>query len=136
MGLNFNGSDRTKKTAPKEDAAATRMFLAACKAHGLPEPVAEYQFHPERKWKFDWLFEGLVAVEKEGGIYGKGKPCVMCKRRPPGAHSSIERLKSDMEKYNEAAMAGFLLIRVLPEQIEDGSAFALIKRALEMAEIP
>ncbi len=33
--------------------AAQALFKAMCRQHGLPEPVPEYQFHEERKWRFD-----------------------------------------------------------------------------------
>src|SRR6516162_787552 len=107
-----------------------RIFLEACRAHNLPEPVWEYEFHPERKWKFDWLFDDDVALEIEGGLYGRGEACAACGRRPPGAHSSIERLKSDMEKYNWAQILGYKVIRCTPEQVADGSVFPLLHEAL------
>jgi hypothetical protein len=110
--------------------AAPGLFLAACAAHGLPEPVPEYAFCPGRRFKFDWLFSGQVALEIEGGMFGIGPACPTCKRKAVGAHSSIERLKRDMEKYNLAGIMGYVVIRALPEQVESGEAFALVKRAL------
>ncbi len=122
------------------------MMNALCQAHGLPEPMAEFKFCDDRKFKFDWAWvcirlvgaSGIhchdpgIALEIEGGMYGKGKPCPVCKRKAPGAHTSIERLKSDMEKYNEASIRGWRLIRCRPEQIESGEAFALVRRAFGM----
>lgn len=111
---------------------ATAVNLAPVfEAYGLPAPVAEFRFDASRKWAFDYAWPSeLVALEVEGGIYGRGKPCPVCNRRPPGAHSSIARLLSDMEKYNAAAVAGWRVLRVTPNQLDDGSAFALVSLAI------
>jgi hypothetical protein len=99
-------------------------FLTGCKARGLPTPEREWPVSNDRKFSFDWAWpEQKIALEIEGGIYGRGKPCPMCKRKAVGAHTSIERLKSDMEKYNLAAMLGWLVLRARPEQIDSGEAF-------------
>lgn len=103
------GRKRSKSVAVL--SAEQKLFLRACKAHGLPEPVEEYQFaaHLGRKWRFDWVFEGTVALEI----------------------TSIERLKNDIEKHNLAGVLGYLVIRCLPEDIENGSIFPTIKAALQ-----
>jgi hypothetical protein len=100
-----------------------------CKLVGLPLPEKEYRFDPERKWRIDYCWpDQKLAVEIEGGIYGTGQPCPVCKRRSVGAHTSIERLKSDLEKYDELAIAGFWLLRFMPEDVEQGRAIAVIRR--------
>jgi hypothetical protein len=44
-----------------------------CKAMNLPAPVLEYKFHPKRRWKIDAAWPGFrLAVEIEGGLYGRG----------------------------------------------------------------
>ena len=102
-----------------------------CRAHGLPEPVAEYRFAKPRRFAFDWCWvEAQVALEIEGGFFGVGKPCPVCRRRGGGGHSSIERLKSDVEKYNLATVMGYKVIRAMPEQVESGAAFEFLKRVL------
>jgi hypothetical protein len=119
---------------PQELTPVQKLFLLSCQAHKLPEPVSEYPFAPPRRWRFDWLFEALVAVEIEGGIFGKGKKCPACGRNSVGAHTSISRLQSDMEKYREAAILGYIVLRFLPKEINDGSCFPIIRRALEGKE--
>ena len=96
-----------------------------CRARGYPEPDFEVRFHPGRRFAFDvcWIPE-RVALEFEGGLFGRGRPCPACKRRPVAGHSSIQRIKSDMEKYNLAAVLGFRLIRCTPEQVRSGEVFA------------
>jgi DNA repair exonuclease SbcCD ATPase subunit len=85
----------------------------------------EYQFHePEpgekkRRWRFDFAQPELkIAIEIEGGVYGRGKPCPVCKRKAPGAHSSVTGMKRDIEKYNTAVKQGWAVLRVLPSEID------------------
>lgn len=113
-------------------SSMAQVFMAACAKHYIPPPVEELRVVTHRDWMFDFAWpETRVALEIEGGIYGRGKACPVCGRRPPGAHSSIERLKSDMEKYNTAAMAGWCVIRCTPEEITTGAVFAFLVPAIE-----
>lgn len=94
---------------------------------GLPQPETEYVFHAERKWRFDfsWKKYGrLVACEFEGGIWMQTET-----GRSKG-HAHPNRFLSDCEKYNEAAIYGWLVIRVTPEMVEDGRAIDWLQRAL------
>ncbi len=103
-----------------------KLFLAACYSHGIPEPLCEYQFDESRKWKFDfcWLAWPRVALEVEGGAYrGQG-------------HRSVGVFLRNMEKYNEAAIAGWRLIRCTWDDVlKTGKVYPLIKRALGMEEL-
>lgn len=60
----------------------------------------EYKFDSERKFKFDYANLRLkIAIEMEGGIYtGTG-------------HAKTGRYLSDMEKYNKAAIKGWMVLR-------------------------
>lgn len=81
--------------------------------------VAEYRFHSTRKWAFDYASPVLrIAIEIEGGVYGRGKPCPLCKRKRGGAHSSVTGILRDIEKYNEATVAGWRVLRFTPKQFE------------------
>ena len=123
--------------ARQQDSEAAPMAPDATAGHGatgngLPAgAVAEFRFHRERKFRFDWAWpDRLVALEIEGGVYGRGKPCPTCGRRAVAGHSSIERLKTDMSKYNLAALAGWRVLRVTPQQFESGEAGRLVRLAL------
>lgn len=95
-----------------------------CLSAGIELPALEYRFSA-RQFAFDLAWPARkIAVEQEGGIYGRGKACPLCHRKPVGAHTSIERLKSDMEKYNLAACLGWRVIRVRPEETASGAAMA------------
>lgn len=124
--------DEPPPSARRQDGKGVpdKLFDAACKAHGLPVPVHEYHFKEGRKWAVDFLFDDWLAVEVEGSPW-IGKPCPACKQRSGGRHNHGQGFLDDMEKYNELTICGFVLIRILHEQIKDGSAFALIKRTME-----
>jgi very-short-patch-repair endonuclease len=80
-----------------------------CAAVGLPTPVKEYRFHPKRRWRFDYAWpEHRIAIEIEGGawIYGR--------------HNRAKGFVNDMQKYNEAVMLGWRVLRYTPEQIKAG----------------
>lgn len=94
----------------------------------LPEPQLEYRFHANRQWRFDFCWkEHLVACEVEGGIWMQTET-----GRSKG-HAHPKRFESDCEKYNEAALYGWLVIRVTPGMVRDGRAIDWLERAL-MAE--
>jgi hypothetical protein len=99
---------------------------------GLPAgAVPEYRFHRQRRWRFDYAWPARrIALEIEGGLYGRGKKCPTCGRRSVAGHSSIERLKTDLEKYNAAGLAGWLVLRVTPQQVSSGEAGRLVRLAL------
>ena len=93
------------------------------KALGLPIPVTEYRFHPQRRFRFDWAFPlTRLAIEQEGGIWIKGKS------GRGGAHSLPSNILRDMEKNNEASILGWHILRFTPAQVEKGEAALTIKR--------
>ena len=91
----------------------------------LPEPQLEYQFHANRQWRFDFCWKRrLVACEVEGGIWMKTKTGYS------KGHAHPKRFEKDCEKYNEAALYGWTIIRVTPAMIRDGRALDWLERAL------
>lgn len=101
------------------------VLLEQIRLSQLPEPLLEYRFHANRRWRFDFCWKPqLVACEVEGGIWMQTKT-----GRSKG-HAHPERFESDCEKYNEAALYGWLLIRVTPKMIRDGRALEWLERAL------
>lgn len=88
------------------------------KALGIPEPVYEHQFHPTRKWRFDAAWpERKLALEFDGGVWRAGG----------GTHQRPKRFLQDMEKFNEAALLGWRILRV-PTHKPDG-VYDLLERA-------
>jgi very-short-patch-repair endonuclease len=90
-----------------------------CKALGLPFPVAEYRFHPRRKWAFDFAFVAeKVALEIEGGTWTQGR------------HTRGKGWREDRDKYLEANLLGWLVIRCTPQEMTTGAVAGLLSRAL------
>jgi len=93
------------------------------RAAKLGMPVREYQFHFVRKWRFDFAWPDIqLAVEIEGGIWTGGR------------HTRGKGFVGDCEKYNEAALMGWTVLRFPVEQIESGEALKLIEKALKQKE--
>lgn len=89
------------------------------KATGLPEPSIEHRFHPVRRWRFDFAWpDSMVAVEVEGGVYSGGR------------HTRGVGFENDCEKYNEATLLGWRVMRVTGTQIQSGQAVEWIERAI------
>ena len=81
--------------------------------------VAEYRFHPTREWRFDFAVPAArVAIEVEGGIWNGGR------------HFREEGWRRDLEKYNEAAACGWLVIRTIPTELLKVQTLQLIVRAI------
>lgn len=86
---------------------------------GLPAPIREFRWHPTRRWRFDFAWPSiLIAVEVEGGTWSGGR------------HVRGGGFEADCEKYNEAALAGWIVLRVTGSMIKEGRAIRLIERAL------
>ena len=71
--------------------------------------VKELQFHPRRKWRFDYaLPEPLVkiAIEIEGGIFSGGR------------HTRGAGYQKDMHKYNAATKMGWKVYRFSYNDLE------------------
>jgi hypothetical protein len=86
---------------------------------GLPEPIPEFSFC-ERKWRFDFAWPALkIAAECEGGTYTGGR------------HVTGIGFEKDAEKYNRAAIEGWLVLRFTRKMIQNGDAADSIKAAIE-----
>jgi len=73
------------------------VAMAYFRQMGAVGVTAEYRFHPERKWRFDYAWEAqLVALEVEGGCWVNGR------------HSRGSGKIKDMEKYSAASITKYL----------------------------
>lgn len=98
-------------------------FETMCLEHGLPLPEREFVFCQGRRWRFDFAwFDQHFALEIEGGVF-KGH-----------GHRSVGKYLRDMEKYNEAALIGWRVLRCTTDDINNGAVFTLLKRALQSTE--
>ncbi len=95
-------------------------FPAFCARMGLPRPIAEYQFHPSRKWRLDWYWpDHKLALEIQGGCFIKG------------GHSTGVGLQRDHEKFSECAPFGIRIVLCQPRQVFTPALADLIRRALD-----
>jgi very-short-patch-repair endonuclease len=101
------------------DVSALEETLALhFRAVGLA-PVREHKFHPKRQFRFDFAFlEEKIAIECEGGSW------------VGGSHTRPERFERDCEKYNEAAILGWAVLRFTKSMIDSGMALRQIEQAL------
>lgn len=81
----------------------------------------EVQFDPKRKWRFDFTIArpgARVALEVEGGVWTNGR------------HTRGSGFKKDMEKYNRAAVLGWRILRVTPDELCMQETVEMVKEAL------
>ena len=72
-----------------------------------PALEREFRFHPTRKWRSDFAhLPSRTLIEIEGGIWVRGR------------HTSPKGFTADAEKYLEAALAGWRVIRLVDDQIK------------------
>lgn len=105
---------RLKRLSEGEEAFARQLIV-----EGIDGFEREYRFHPERRWRFDFAnLELKLAVEVEGGIYSRGR------------HTRGSGFEKDAEKYNAAAMDGWMVLRYSTQQVKRGEAIRDVKRVL------
>lgn len=69
----------------------------------------EFRFHPERRWRSDFAHLATrTLIEIEGGIFQRGG----------GRHNRGAGYAMDAEKYLEAGMAGWTVLRLTEKQLE------------------
>ena len=111
---------------------------------GLSGYEREFKFHPTRKWRFDYAFpDRKIAIEIEGGTFGRVVVCNNCGSRvmrtlkdgsavpvrEGGRHNTGAGFEADLEKYNEAAILGWRVVRVsAPMILDETTAIGFIER--------
>jgi len=101
-------------------STAVPTLVQQCRWLKVPEPVTEHRFHDTRRWRFDCAWPSFrLAVEVEGGGFVQGR------------HTRGKGLENDCEKYAEAAILGWTVIRVTPAQVTQGKAVQWIERWLK-----
>ena len=97
--------EATKQHEKEKVKRIREQFVALLKSEGV-NAVTEHQFHPTRKWRFDYAFpDSMVAVEVEGGVWTGGR------------HTSGAGFIKDMEKYNTALLHGWRVYRTTPKML-------------------
>ena len=87
-----------------------------------PELQREFVFHAERKWRADFAHpESRTLIEIEGGIFLAGG----------GRHNRAAGFIADAEKYLEAFLAGWNVVRLTEPQITAPNIERIIRRIAE-----
>lgn len=92
-------------------------FAYQIKAFGIPEPVREYRFHPDRKWRLDFYWDSGWAVEIQGGGWVQG-----------GHNRNAGTMWKDYEKLNAAQELGIRVLQFTGDQVKDGTAVQTLER--------
>ena len=109
---------RTPREPDLADLLAAQVRLA-----GLPAPSREHRFCA-RRWRVDLFWDAkprAVCLEVDGGTWSGGR------------HVRGKGYEQDCVKLCEAALMGFLVLRVTGDMVRDGRALALVRRALGRA---
>ena len=80
----------------------------------------EYKFCPGRRWRADFYIRPMILVEVEGGNWNKGRHV-----RPIG-------FEEDAEKYDEAEILRFNVLRFTQKHIKSGWALQTIERLMDI----
>lgn len=93
--------------APKPPSKLELRFRDYWRACDGPELIEEYHFHPTRKWRADFAhMESRTLIEIEGGGWVGGR------------HTSGAGFAKDTEKYLEAALMGWRVLRLTGAQLD------------------
>lgn len=89
------------------------------RAAKLPAPEREYKFNATRRWRSDFAWpEYMLLVECEGATWSGGR------------HTRGAGYELDCEKYSNANIDGWCVVRATAGMIKDGRALVLIERAI------
>lgn len=101
-------------------SAAEDTFAFQLRAVNIPF-LREVRFAEGRGWRADFVIsspKGALLVEIDGGTWSGGR------------HTTGAGFARDIEKLNEAVLLGYRVLRFTPAMVDDGSALALVERAL------
>lgn len=103
----------------KDKTSQHLIFFSLLDSVNIRRPIPEYVFHPTRKWRFDYAFlEEKVALEIEGGIYIGGR------------HSRGAGMQGDFEKYNEASLLGWRIIKCVPKDLCKTNTIQMLRKLI------
>ena len=110
----------TVRRIPRAPSALEERLWWLLRLERLPLPEREVQFHPTRKWRFDFAYRGdKLAIECEGATWAMGR------------HNRGAGFAEDCQKYNHAAMLGWRVLRFTKDMIDSGQAIHAIREALD-----
>lgn len=98
----------------------TDLFTTLVKSDLGETCIKEFQFHPTRKWRFDYAIpEHKIALEVEGGVWTGGR------------HTRPQGFLGDIEKYNTATLLGWRVFRTTPSDLLRSCTLDLLEQAIK-----
>lgn len=95
------------------------LLLQHIRAFGLPEPERQYRHLRGRKFTLDFAWpEVRLAVEVDGGGWTGGR------------HHTPLGYRKDRERDALSLLAGWRVLRVVPEQVRSGEAVGWVRALL------
>jgi len=111
---------------PRKRSHLELLFERHIRDARLPAPEIEYPFAKEalgRKWESDFAWPELrLLVEVEGGVYSGGR------------HTRGKGFIDDCEKYVEAQILGWRVVRFPGSWVLDGTAIRYLVRLIAQLE--
>jgi len=85
-----------------------------------PDAVAEFRFHPIRRWRADFAIPSKkLLIEIDGGVFSGGR------------HTQGLGFIADQQKLNAAAVLGYHVLRFIPKDVKTGLIFTTINEFLK-----
>lgn len=104
----------TPRRGHAERSRLENLMQAQLHEHEITDYKIEFQPLPPRKWKLDFAWPDVkIAIEVQGSV-----------------HRIKAKFKRDIEKRAELMLAGWEVLEVDGEAIQDGAALGWIKRLL------
>jgi len=92
-----------------------QKFALLWRTLGGPVLEEEFRFHPKRRWRADFAhLESRTLIEVEGGVWVGGR------------HNRGSGFMADAEKYLEAALKGWRVVRLASPQINSDNLRRII----------
>ena len=123
--------DKKAKRSAKE--SPEDLFAFHCRGYKLPDVSRQFKLlksvqtprkdnkNIPNQWRFDFAWPDFKLIaEIDGGVWMAGG----------GAHSHPVDIVRNMEKRNDAALHGFVIISFTPQQVKTGEAIAFTQRVL------
>ena len=93
-----------------------KIFYATLLGMRLPIPESEFRFHPTRKFRFDFAWpDHKLGLEIDGGVWTGGR------------HTRPKGFIRDQEKTNLAAVEGWQVLRVTPQDFDTGAVYTTLQ---------
>jgi hypothetical protein len=107
---------RLRFRAKRSPSRLEARFALLWRAANGPELKKEFLFIPERRWRADFAhIPSRTLIEIEGGIWIQGR------------HNRAEGFLADIEKYFEAALAGWTVLRLSERQLTLDSVERIVR---------